>query len=143
VPYLFGSTAPAIWAFNFYSGIAWGGFNISNFNYLLRTTEKEKSDHYIAFASAVTAISLFIFSLLGGFLSTRLPVLFEWQLQSLFAVSCACRLIVVLVLFRVFRQKEIRTQEGIMELVNEQPGYRIGMEVLRQVFRPIRGKFTN
>lgn len=97
LPYLFGSTPLAVWLFNFYSGIAWGGFNISNFNYLLRTTEKEKSDHYIAFASAVTAISVLLFSLIGGFLSTRLPVLFGWQLQSLFALSSLGRLIVVFV----------------------------------------------
>jgi MFS family permease len=143
VPYLFGSTPLAVWLFNFYSGIAWGGFNIANFNYLLRTTEKEKSDHYIAFASAVTAISLFVFSLLGGFLSTRLPVLFDWQLQSLFGVSFVGRLIVVLALFRVFREKEIRTAEGTMELVNEQPGYRIGMEMLKYVFRPLKNRFSN
>jgi MFS family permease len=139
IPYLFVSSPYPIWAANFFSGIAWGGFNIANFNYLLRTTEKEKSDHYIAFASAATAIGLFVFSLLGGFLSTRLPTLFDYQLQTLFLISFLCRLAVVLFFFRKFRQPEMRVEAGTIELVNETAGYnKVGMEILRQVFRPVR-----
>jgi MFS family permease len=138
IPYLFGSSPHWIWAANFFSGIAWGGFNIANFNYLLRTTEKEKSDHYIAFASAATAMGLFVFSLLGGFLSTRLPTLFDYQLQTLFLVSFLCRLFVVLFFFRKFRQPEMRVDAEAIELVNETAGYKVGMEILRQVFRPLR-----
>jgi Major Facilitator Superfamily len=138
IPYLFGSTPLLVWAANFYSGIAWGGFNVANFNYLLRTTEKEKSDHYIAFSSAITAMSMFMFSLLGGFLSTRLPVLFEYQLQTLFLVSFGGRLLVVLFFFRKFRQPDMRVESGTIELVNEPAGYKVGMEIIRQVFRPLR-----
>jgi len=138
VPYLFGSTPLVVWAANFYSGVAWGGFNVANFNYLLRTTEKEKSDHYIAFSSAITAISMFMFSLLGGFLSTRLPVLFEYQLQTLFLASFGGRLLVVLFFFRKFRQPDMRVESGTIELVNEPAGYKVGMEIIRQVFRPLR-----
>jgi MFS family permease len=138
IPYLFGSTPLLVWLANFYSGMSWGGFNVANFNYLLRTTEKENSDHYIAFASAITAISLFIFSLLGGFLSTRLPVIFEFQLQTLFLVSCASRILVVLFFFRKFRQPDMRVESGTIELVNEPAGYKVGMEIIRQVFRPLR-----
>ena len=76
IPYLFATGPFAVWLFNFYSGVSWGGFNIANFNYLIRMTEKEKSDHYIAFAAVTTAVSTFVFGLLGGFLSTRLPVIF-------------------------------------------------------------------
>jgi MFS family permease len=107
VPYLFATNHYAVWLFNFYSGIAWGGFNIANFNYLLRMTEKEKSDHYIAFAAATTAISTFVFGLLGGFLSTRLPVFFCWQLQSLFGMSSLFRIIVVLVLFGLIKDEVV------------------------------------
>jgi MFS family permease len=138
VPYLFGSTPLAVWISNFYSGISWGGFNVANFNYLLHTTEKEKSDHYIAFASAVTAISLVFFSLIGGFLSSRLPTLFTYQLQTLFLVSCVGRLVVVLFFFRKFREPEMRVEPGTIELVNDPSGYRIGMEIIKQVFRPLR-----
>jgi MFS family permease len=138
VPYIFGSSPFLVWGANFFSGIAWGGFNIANFNYLLRTTEKEKSDHYIAFASAATAIGLFVFSLLGGFLSTRLPTLFNYQLQTLFLVSFSCRLVVVLFFFRKFRQPEMRVEAGTIEIVNETAGYKVGMEILRQVFRTVK-----
>lgn len=138
VPYLFGSAPLLVWISNFYSGMSWGGFNVANFNYLLRTTEKEKSDHYIAFASAITATSMFLFSLLGGFLSSRLPTLFDYQLQTLFLISCAARIAVVLFFFRKFRQPQMRVESGTIELVNEPAGYKIGMEIIRQVFRPLR-----
>jgi MFS family permease len=138
VPYLFGTSPVLVWIANFYSGISWGGFNVANFNYLLRTTEKEKSDHYIAFASAVTAIAMVLFSLLGGFLSTRLPVIFDFQLQTLFLISCVARLAVVLFFFRKFRLPQMRVEEDTIELVNEPGGYRVGMEIIKQVFRPLR-----
>ena len=115
IPYLFASSPLAVWSFNFYSGVAWGGFNIANFSYLLHLTEKEKSDHYIAFASAVTAIATFVFGVLGGFLATRLPVWFDWQLQSLFALSSLLRIIVVLVLFRLLKDDTARAKAEIAE----------------------------
>lgn len=107
IPYLFATGPFAVWLFNFYSGVSWGGFNIANFNYLIRMTEKEKSDHYIAFAAVTTAVSTFVFGLLGGFLSTRLPVIFGWRLQSLFGLSSLMRIIVVLVLFRLFKDEKV------------------------------------
>jgi MFS family permease len=136
VPYLFGSSPLLVWISNFYSGIAWGGFNIANVNYLLRISEKEKSDHYIAFAAAATAVSLFLFSLLGGFLSTRLPTMFSFQLQTLFFISFAARLVVVLYFFRKFLEPHVRVDAGTLELVNEGDGIKAGMETIRQVFRP-------
>jgi MFS family permease len=121
VPYFFGSSPFAIWLFNFYSGIAWGGFIIANFNYLLKTTENEKSDHYIAFASAVTAVTLFFSSLIGGFLSTRLPTFFDYPLQTLFLVSFVARLGVVLFFFRRFSQPAMRVERAAMEFIDESP----------------------
>jgi MFS family permease len=138
VPYLFCSSPVLVWLSNFYSGISWGGFNIANVNYLLHMTEKEKSDHYIGFAAAVTAVSMFVFSLLGGFLSTRLPMMFSYGLQTLFFVSFTARLVVVLFFYRKFRQPQMRVEAGAVELVNEAGWYRLGMEIIRQVFRPVR-----
>jgi len=108
IPYLFFGNPVSVWLSNFYSGMSWGGFNVANFSYLLRTTEKEKSDHYIAFASATTAICQFAFSLLGGFLSTRLPIVFTYQLQTLFCVSMLGRLAVIIVFFGKFSQPQMR-----------------------------------
>jgi MFS family permease len=138
VPFLFCSSPLPVWLSNFFSGVAWGGFNIANVNYLLHMTEKERSDHYIGFAAAVTAVSMFVFSLLGGFLSTRLPLLFTYPLQTLFFVSFTARLVVVLFFFRKFRQPQMRIEPDALELVNEAGWYRAGMEIIRQVFRPTR-----
>ena len=115
VPFLFASGPLSVWLTNFYSGISWGGFNLANFNYLLHLSDREKSDHYIALSSAATGIATFCFSLVGGYLSTRLPTVFAWQLQSLFSVSIVLRLIVVGVLFRNFPKTPVRGEEKPME----------------------------
>jgi MFS family permease len=106
LPYLFTSSPVIVWMGNFFSGIAWGGFNIANLNYLMHLSEKEKSDNSIAFASAASAIATFAFGLIGGFLSTRLPTIFTWQLQTLFGTSLILRVCVVGGLFRLFARGE-------------------------------------
>lgn len=138
VPYLFWGNPISVWLSNFYSGLSWGGFNVANFNYLLRTTEKEKSDHYIAFASAVTAICQFTFSLLGGFLSTRLPVLFTYQLQTLFFVSMIARLAVITVFFGKFSQPAMRVDCESIVLVNGATGKKSFFIVLKSIIRSLR-----
>jgi MFS family permease len=116
LPYLFTSSSMVVWMGNFFSGIAWGGFNIANLNYLMHLSEKEKCDNYIAFASAATAIATFAFGLLGGFLSRRLPTVFTWQLQTLFAVSMVLRLCVAGGLFRLFDRGEQGVRRENVEL---------------------------
>jgi|WetSurMetagenome_2_1015567.scaffolds.fasta_scaffold00025_27 MFS family permease len=138
VPYLFGSSPLLVWLSNFYSGIAWGGFNIANVNYLLHMTERDKSDHYIGFAAAATAVSMFVFGLLGGFLSARLPLMFGYRLQTLFFVSFAARLAVVLIFFGKFRQPRMKAEAHAIELANESEWHRTGAEMIRQVFRPAK-----
>jgi len=48
---------------------------------------------------ALTGISVFLFSLLGGFLAPRLPAVAGWQLQSLFLLSSLLRFAVFGILF--------------------------------------------
>jgi MFS family permease len=135
LPYLINWHPFSIWLFNFYSGIAWGGFNIASLNYLLYISEREKSNHCIAFYSAIVSIIVFLFSVLGGFLATRIPTFFTYQLQSLFFISSLLRLATVFVFFKMFRQEEIKVLSNTIELVNEPTGYKIGMELIKQLFR--------
>ena len=56
----------------------------------------------------MSGVSIFLFSLLGGFLSTRLPTIFAWQLQSLFLLSSLVRLTVFSLLFLTLPRDEGR-----------------------------------
>lgn len=123
---------------NFYSGIAWSGFNISNFNYLLAATGNKNPDRNIAVAVSVTGISVFLFGLVGGFLSTRLPELFGYRLQSLFFLSAILRLAIVLTLFSRLRLSEGLEPMRMNDIFEYMPGYRAGMSLLRSTYRAFR-----
>jgi MFS family permease len=136
VPYCFFSHHTAVWAMNFFGGICWAGFNLASFNQLLNVSENQNRTSLIAFASSVTGVMVFALTLLGGLLSTRLPTLFAWQLQSLFFLSAAMRLVAVAMLPSFV---EVRVDRASTDLFNEIPGYRVGLGILRNVYRAFRG----
>jgi predicted MFS family arabinose efflux permease len=136
VPYCFFSHHTAIWAMNFFGGICWAGFNLASFNQLLNASENRNRTSLIAFASSVTGVLVFAMTLLGGLLSTRLPTLFAWQLQTLFFLSATLRLVAVAMLPTF---AETRVDRTSTDLFNEIPGYRVGLGLLRNVYRAFRG----
>jgi len=136
--YLFFEKPHAVWVLNFYSGISWSGFGISNFNYLLGAAGKKNPDRHIAVAISILGMSVFAFGLLGGFLATRLPVLFSYQLRSLFLISGLLRLTVVLALFGRLRRDEGLEPIRAADFFSNMPGYRAGMGLLRNAYRAFR-----
>jgi MFS family permease len=84
---------------NAWSGIAWSGYMLSNYNFLLQLTNNKNQGRQTSLAVAFTGISVFFFSLLGGFLAPRLPTIAGWQLQSLFLLSSFLRFTVFGLLF--------------------------------------------
>ncbi len=137
IPYIFSSYSWQIWALNFYTGLCWSGYNLSNFNYLLSAAGKDKPERKISISVALTGLSVFFFSLLGGYLSTRLPHLFGWQLKSLFLFSSVLRFAVFGILFIRFPVIE-NEKTGALEIFHMVPGYRIGMGILRNAYRAFR-----
>jgi len=127
-----------VWLFNFYSGIAWAGYNISSFNFMLSAAGMDRPERAFSCSVLATAVSVFLFGLLGGWLVPRLPVWLEYQLQSIFLLSGLIRLLVVLVIFRLLGRIQLPIREGVLELFNQLPGYRQGLGVLRGAFRAFR-----
>ena len=77
-----------------FSGIAWSGFDLSTFNYLLDVTPPEKRPSYIANYKMVVGIALFLGPLSGGFLSQYISgSSFFWLsgLQIVFLLSFILR----------------------------------------------------
>lgn len=139
IPFIFSSVSWHIWLFNVFTGVAWSGYNLCNFNYQLSAAGTENPEQKISFSVAITGFSVFFFSLLGGFLSTRLPVLFGWQLHTLFLVSTILRLAVYLLMFLRFPAIELENVKSL-DLFFQIPGYRSGMGLLRNAFRIFRSK---
>jgi MFS family permease len=139
LPYLFFSTASAVWIINAGAGIAWAGYNLVSFNHILSASENKNRARLTAYASTVTGTIVFSMTLLGGFLATHLPVLFTWQLQTLFLLSALVRLATLSFFFPRFHEYAPRAGQSAQELFNQIPGYRVGLGLLRNFFRAFRG----
>ncbi|HKQ67772.1 MAG TPA: MFS transporter [Polyangiaceae bacterium] len=139
LPYLALTSHVAVWAINVFGGLAWAGYNLASFNHLLGASENKDRARLFAYASVVTGLLVFSMTLLGGFLSTRLPTLFAWQLQSLFLVSAGVRLGTFLLFFSRLEEYAPPPGQGAQDLFNQIPGYRVGLGLLRNFFRAFRG----
>ncbi len=138
LPYVFSSNRWIIWAACFYSGSTWAGYNLANFNHMLNATDQQHRSHFIAFGSLVIGLFGCAFSLLGGFLATRLPVIREWPLQSLFLLSSVFRLGIFAVFFGKFREYREAFPKHPMDIYMELPGFRMGAGLIRTVYRGIK-----
>jgi MFS family permease len=139
LPYIASSKPWHIGVLNFYTGCCWSGYNLSNLNYLLLAAGKEKTEQNISFAVAVTGIFNFVFSIAGGILATRLPQIFHYQLHSLFLLSSIMRFIIFGLLIIRYPRYETGKKRG-RELLSRFPGYRLGVELLRNSFKAFREK---
>ena len=99
LPFCFTGAVWVLFLINIVTGLCWSGYNLSTFNYLITLVRTDNPARYNSLAIAMSGISIFLFSLLGGFLATRLPTLFTWQLQSLFLLSSLLRFAVFGLLF--------------------------------------------
>jgi len=108
IPFCFTSAVWVLVLINIVTGLCWSGYNLSTFNYLFALTKSGNPARDKSLAIALSGISIFLFSLLGGFLSTRLPTIFAWQLQSLFLLSAVLRLAIFGLLFLTLPKEEGR-----------------------------------
>lgn len=133
LPYLFISDPHQIWIANLYSGATWSGYNMALFNHILNATDQRQRNHYIAFGSLVGGVLGFAFTLLGGFLATRLPALNGYTLRSLFLLSACLRLVVCLASFRRIREYRDGLPRRRGEVFLELPGGRISHGLFRSL----------
>jgi MFS family permease len=139
IPYLISSLPWHIWLLNFYTGFCWSGYNLGNFNYLLLASGKNRPEVNISFSVAVNGVFVFIFSMIGGYLSQHLPHIFAWQLQSLFLLSALLRFVIFGFFFFSFESFDDDKGKST-ELLVQIPVYRHGLGLLRNTFRSFRNK---
>lgn len=95
-----------------FSGMAWSGFDLTSFNYLLDVTPPDKRTSYIANYKVAVGSALFLGPLIGGFLSQYLSISFLWfsGLQLLFIISFILRGVVTA--YGIPRFKEVRAERA-------------------------------
>lgn len=140
-PYIFLSAPWQIWLLNFYSGISWSGYNLSYFNYVLIGSGNVAPEKKIIFSVAINGIFSFFFSLIGGYLSTRLPVLFHWQLSTLFLLSGTMRLIIFFALYNRFPHFEFENSINSYHF-RQFFDYKNGINFIKTYFKTFLFKFN-
>jgi MFS family permease len=110
--FLFASNVFQLMLISIFSGIAWSGFDLTSFNYLLDITPPERRPSYIANYKVSVGVALFLGPLIGGFLSQYLSnTSFFWlgSLQILFLLSFILRAVVTA--YGLPKIKEVRAKE--------------------------------
>ncbi|MBM3945796.1 MAG: MFS transporter [SAR202 cluster bacterium] len=80
----------------FYSGVAWAGFNLTSANFLFDATTERNRTAYLALFNTGAGLSAMAGALLGGVIVGHLPALLGSSILALFAVSGGLRLAVAL-----------------------------------------------
>ncbi|OGN98912.1 MAG: hypothetical protein A2Y58_04600 [Chloroflexi bacterium RBG_13_51_52] len=131
---------PILWIFNenvFYlvaanivSGFAWSGFGLAGVNFAYEASEPENRTKQLAIFGAMDGIACCLGALIGGYITPHLPVLFTYQLRTLFIISGMLRGIVVIFMQRkikeVRRVSEISDWELIMGRTGNKRGEKVG-----------------
>jgi MFS family permease len=137
LPSCFSGDGRVVCLASLFGGIAWAGYNLASFNQLLNLSEEGSRTSLIAYATAVTGLLVFPMTLVGGYLATRLPIVFTWRAQTLFLASMVLRFgAISLMMPRLGSPRWSQTAE---DLFNAIPSYRAGLGLLRNVFRAFRG----
>jgi MFS family permease len=117
----FAAMVPAFWLISWdpaylmliqiWAGFSWSGVTLSAANFIYDAVTPQKRVRCIAYFNVINGAAMFLGSSIGGFLASRLPPLFGYNLVSLFVLSCFCRLLFHLLLSHSFR--EVRRAQDI------------------------------
>lgn len=87
-----------LWGAEALSGFLWAGFNLCTTNFIFDAVKPEKRPRCIAYYTLVNGLALSAGALLGGYLVSRVPLLFGHQVLMLFLISSLARMAVSLTL---------------------------------------------
>jgi MFS family permease len=87
-------------AANAFSGFVWAGYSLSSVNYMYDATDPAISHKQLAIFNGMDGLAMCAGFLLGGFIVDKLPMLFGYQMRSIFVLSGIGRALVVILLLR-------------------------------------------
>ncbi|HWP56540.1 MAG TPA: MFS transporter [Candidatus Acidoferrales bacterium] len=108
-----------------FAGFAWAGVTLSATNFIYDAVMPQKRARCIGYFNVINGTALFLGAALGGFLATRVPLVFEFPLQTLFLLSASLRLFFYLLLFQRFCEvrpsRAVSLQELFFSVVGIRP----------------------
>jgi MFS family permease len=99
-----------------WAGFAWSGVTLSTGNFIYDAVTPQKRVRCIAYFNVINGVAVFLGSATGGWLASRLPPLFGYQLIGLFVLSGFCRLLVYVALSARFQEVRRAREVSIREL---------------------------
>jgi MFS family permease len=126
---------PLFWIFNhhpvylcaveMFSGFLWAGFNLCSINFIYDAVTPQKRTRCIAYFTVVNGLALAAGALLGSFLVHKVPIIFGYQILTLFLISSILRLLVGIImplfLKEVRHVKKIRGDELFFSMIGLKP----------------------
>jgi MFS family permease len=131
----FAAMVPAFWLISWdpaylmliqiWAGFSWSGVTLSAANFIYDAVTPQKRVRCIAYFNVINGAAMFLGSSIGGFLASRLPPLFGYNLVSLFVLSCLFRLFFHLLLSHSFhevrRAQDVSVHELFFSVVGIRP----------------------
>jgi MFS family permease len=110
---------PALWIVSPYKpylffiqiigGFAWSGFNIAVTNFIYDVSAEHQRIGNFAFFNLLNGLGICLGALCGGFIIPHLPMIFESQILTLFALSTLLRCVAVAFLSGIKEVKQVQT----------------------------------
>lgn len=115
------AVAPLLWIINhnpiflffiqIFVGFVWAGFNLCASNFIYDAVSPEKRIRCISYFNIFGGLALCFGALLGGFISQKLPPVFNYRLLTLFLISSILRITVAIIM--PSKLKEVRPVEEV------------------------------
>jgi len=96
-----------------FGGLAWSGYELTRMDFVYDNTTHNKRERTIAYNNVFNGIAIFLGATIGGFIATKLPIIFSHQLMTLFLISGILRLTAV-----ITRVKEVRKEVKKTKKIN-------------------------
>lgn len=111
--WIFSSSVPYLIIINVFAGYIWAGFNLCAVNFIFDAASPEVRTRCLGYFNFTNGLAIFFGALAGGFLASRLPIIFSGgsRLLTLFLISGIIRLLVNALQLRSF--KEVRSADKI------------------------------
>ncbi len=100
-----------------FAGIAWSGFTLATTNFVYDAAEPENRSKYIAVFNATNGVASCLGSLLGGVLALHVPLIFNYQLQTMFLLSGIARAGVVICMVRLILEVRRVPQTNVLRVL--------------------------
>jgi len=150
IPFFWCLTGWSYWIIlplNTIGGIAWSGFNLAQFNIMLKLTPSNERASYMGFNTMLVSLVSFIAPLIGGFLldsmkDLKFNVLFlsVGSFQVMFVISGLLRSLPMRYLKILVEPKEMKEEE-VFRVIRTSivPGFMEGLEtIMSYMFLPIK-----